>query len=311
MSNIFNYFDNVILAASKTQAGKQLLYNEEELKNLLNTDYSEAFFKAKQGHIIYRGAKKYDDSSEFLGLLYTPGKRISENSSNIYNKLLSDLFPSWQKFPKRSESIIATFSIEKAGIYVDINGMLYVILPKNGARIGVCPKKDMWVSFNNFPFSISNLSQFNTAFCYLVSEICQFSGNIKDKNAIEKIFLGSTAKVKELFKNFDKSFSSQAEKAYLEGVNDAKQLSDYFAKNSDGILGQKEKNILHDYVMYYESKNGKTTFLKFLEEIYFDNSDFSIQTTSSLNNNGYSEVWIEGSCLFIPNHMWNYMWKKN
>ena len=304
MSNIFNYFDNVIVAASKTQAGKQLLYNEEELKNLLNSDYSEAFSKAKQGHIIYRGAKKYDDSSEFLGLLYTPGKRISENTSNVYTKLLSDLFPSWQKFPKRSESIVATFSIEKADDYVDINGMLYIVLPKNGARIGICPKKDIWNSFDNFPSSISNLSQFNSAFCYLVSEIYLFSGNIKDKNDIEKIFLGSTAKVKELFKNFDKSFSSQVEKAYLEGVNDAKQLSDYFAKNSDGILGQREKNILHDYVMYYESKNGKTTFFKFLEEIYFDNSNFSIQTTSSLNNNGFSEVWIEGTCLFIPIEIW-------
>ena len=304
MSNIFNYFDNVIVAASKTQAGKQLLYNEEELKNLLNSDYSEAFSKAKQGHIIYRGAKKYDDSSEFLGLLYTPGKRISENTSNVYTKLLSDLFPSWQKFPKRSESIVATFSIEKADDYVDINGMLYIVLPKNGARIGICPKKDIWNSFDNFPSSISNLSQFNSAFCYLVSEIYQLSGNIKDKNDIEKIFLGSTAKVKELFKNFDKSFSSQVEKAYLEGVNDAKQLSDYFAKNSDGILGQREKNILHDYVMYYESKNGKTTFFKFLEEIYFDNSNFSIQTTSSLNNNGFSEVWIEGTCLFIPIEIW-------
>jgi len=304
MSNIFNYFDNVIVAASKTQAGKQLLYNEEELKNLLNSDYSEAFSKAKQGHIIYRGAKKYDDSSEFLGLLYTPGKRISENTSNVYTKLLSDLFKSWQKFPKRNKSVIASFDINKAADYVDINGMLYIVLPKNGARIGICPKKDIWNSFDNFPSSISNLSQFNSAFCYLVSEIYLFSGNIKDKNDIEKIFLGSTAKVKELFKNFDKSFSSQVEKAYLEGVNDAKQLSDYFAKNSDGILGQREKNILHDYVMYYESKNGKTTFLKFLEEIYFDNSNFSIQTTSSLNNNGFSEVWIEGTCLFIPIEIW-------
>jgi hypothetical protein len=304
MSNIFNYFDNVIVAASKTQAGKQLLYNEEELKNLLNSDYSEAFSKAKQGHIIYRGAKKYDDSSEFLGLLYTPGKRISENTSNVYTKLLSDLFPSWQKFPKRNKSVIASFDINKAADYVDINGMLYIVLPKNGARIGICPKKDIWNSFDNFPSSISNLSQFNSAFCYLVSEICQFSGNIKNKNKVEKTFLESTAKVKELFKDFDKGFTIQVEKARSEGANNAEQLFNYFDQISDGILGRRKIEILHDYINYYGSKNGKTTFLKFLEELYFDNSDFSIQTTSSLNNNGYSEVWIEGPCLFIPNHMW-------
>ena len=61
--------------------------------------------------MIYRGAKKYDDSSEFLGLLYTPGKRISENTSNVYTKLLSDIFKSWQKFPKRNKSVIDSFNI--------------------------------------------------------------------------------------------------------------------------------------------------------------------------------------------------------
>ena len=86
MSNIFNYFDNVILAETlndKTKSKFEIIENKEDLTNLINTDYSEAFRNYKNGNIIYRGARNYfknanDDYDYFLTL--------ANIEKNMYNK---------------------------------------------------------------------------------------------------------------------------------------------------------------------------------------------------------------------------------
>ncbi len=59
--------------------------------------------------------------------------------------VLFDNLPSWKMYPKRSESVVCSTSID--GIYGRAGGMYYV-WPKKGSTIGVCPERDIWFSFD-------------------------------------------------------------------------------------------------------------------------------------------------------------------
>jgi len=90
---------------------------------------------------IYRGVNSTNDQ-----IIINPKNhvRVSANTLNIYTKLI-DSFESWEDYPKRSESLICSLNIDVATSY----GNLYVVLPKNDAKIGICPTDDIWSSFNN------------------------------------------------------------------------------------------------------------------------------------------------------------------
>jgi hypothetical protein len=132
--------------------GRQLF--AEMMKNA-----SDALSALKAGkNCIYKG---FSPSSEPLGkvLLTDPTKLIrkSRNTSNYYTILFSNL-PSWHSFPKRNNCLVATTSYTTAFNYGDV----YLVLPFNGAKIGVCPSEDIWFSFRD-KINIRSLFNFNNA----------------------------------------------------------------------------------------------------------------------------------------------------
>jgi hypothetical protein len=293
---------NTLLSAAKTKSTKRLIIDMDELINLVKpgSDYSEAYDKAKRRDFIYRGANQYGDN--YLAVEYTPGKRISENTSNIYTKLLSDIFPSWKKFPKRNRSTVATFSYDKATSY---GGTIYIVLPKNGTEIAICPTNDFWLGFTDYlPKTIYDLGRFNYYLAFLMGTICKFSGtSFIEKTDVEEIFLNSNVKVKELFKKFDEGINILVGKTINEiNSSSSDEIFEYMFEKSDLSfeLSRYEKNILKDYINYYFQKNRKTNFLSFLENKIFNNSNFKIQEISQIESNNESEVWFEGTSLFIP-----------
>ncbi|CAG7580812.1 MAG: hypothetical protein SLAVMIC_00565 [uncultured marine phage] len=87
---------------------------------------------------IYRGL--WINSDYF----YTNPKgkyRSSANADNTYNSLF-DVLKSWEKAPKRSESLIMTNDLTGAESFGDV----YVMIPYNGTKIGICSKCDVWNS---------------------------------------------------------------------------------------------------------------------------------------------------------------------
>lgn len=293
---------NTLLSAAKTKSTKRLIIDMDELINLVKpgSDYSEAYDKAKRRDFIYRGSNQYGDN--YLAVEYTPGKRISENTSNIYTKLLSDIFSSWKKFPKRNRSTVATFSYDKATGYGDT---IYIVLPKNGTEIAICPTNDFWLGFTDYlPKTIYDLGRFNYYLAFLMGTICKFSGtSFIEKTDVEEIFLNSNVKVKELFKKFDEGINILVGKTINEiNSSSSDEIFEYMFEKSDLSfeLSRYEKNILKDYINYYFQKNRKTNFLSFLENKIFNNSNFKIQEISQIESNNESEVWFEGTSLLIP-----------
>ena len=293
---------NTLLSAAKTKSTKRLIIDMDELINLVKpgSAYSEAYDKAKRRDFIYRGSNQYGDN--YLAVEYTPGKRISENTSNIYTKLISDIFSSWKKFPKRNRSTIATFSYDKATGY---GGTIYIVLPKNGTEIAICPTNDFWLGFTDYlPKTIYDLGRFNYYLAFLMGTICKFSGtSFIEKTDVEEIFLNSNVKVKELFKKFDEGINILVGKTINEiNSSSSDEIFEYMFEKTDLSfeLSRYEKNILKDYINYYFQKNRKTNFLSFLENKIFNNSNFKIQEISQIESNNESEVWFEGTSLLIP-----------
>ena len=84
-------------------------------------------------------------------ILSDPSK-IQRESANTYNyyTVLFDNLPSWSEYPKRSKSLICTSELNIAFGYSDTkeNGALYIVIPKDNTKIGICPTYDIWDAFD-------------------------------------------------------------------------------------------------------------------------------------------------------------------
>jgi len=110
---------------------------------------------------IYRGV---NNPESFLYVDPKKGKpRKSANTYNYYT-LIMDNMKEWKKYPKRSESLICSTSKRQFGY-----GFHFVVLPYNGAKIGVASKRDLWISFDNI--NTHDLSQFNNNIGTIMREV--------------------------------------------------------------------------------------------------------------------------------------------
>lgn len=119
----------------------------------IHRNCSEALVALSKDKIIYKGLRNIRDDI----LLTDPKlkKRKSKNTENYYT-LLFDNLPSWKEYPKRSRLLICSTSRSVASEY----GNSYLVLPFNGAKIGVCPTMDMWLSFLDY-LKGKDLADFN------------------------------------------------------------------------------------------------------------------------------------------------------
>jgi len=141
--------DHINTIIARIKPGKENLikrqpvneHAESEIVNLLCGRFSSAWNKYfKEEQEIWRGVKSYDYGNI---VVVSPGTRISQNVNNLYTRLLSDILPDWKDYPKRSQSFICTNSKNLSSFY----GNSYLIFPENGAKIGICPRADIWDSF--------------------------------------------------------------------------------------------------------------------------------------------------------------------
>jgi hypothetical protein len=98
----------------------------------------QALREYREGRAIYKGWDTVDFNASQVQLL-TPGKRKSQNTSNLYTQIF-DSNPANSSYPKRSESFICATTYEIASSY----GKTTVMLPFDSTPIGVCPTDDLW-----------------------------------------------------------------------------------------------------------------------------------------------------------------------
>lgn len=133
--------------------------NTGRLLEIINRDCSDAIAAFRNDHTIWKGIKHL--TKDFYKTDPKLVIRKSANTTNFYTMLFDNL-SSWQVYPKRSQSLICTTISSRAGAFTgwgDNEGSVYLVLPFNGAKIGVCPTYDMWDAFENG--AALDLSDFN------------------------------------------------------------------------------------------------------------------------------------------------------
>jgi hypothetical protein len=138
-----NILENSLLEsrADMIAASKTLSY-EEVIKELTKPKYSQSVEAFRNRNRIFRGVKTNQDY--LLSSQHTI-KRVSANTTNSYNILFSDILPAWNKYPKRSNSIICTSDYAIARGYS--LSVPHAVFLENNTKIGVCSAEDLWYSF--------------------------------------------------------------------------------------------------------------------------------------------------------------------
>lgn len=253
-----------------------------ELINLLNTDYSEAFDRAKKGYFIFRG-DVIDDNI----VNRKPGIRVSLNNSyNYYNRLLSNILNSWKHYPKRNQSFICTSSYEYAAHWSDV---VNLVLPINGTKLGICPKWDMWRSFTEHS-DIERMLYFNI-------DISKFFSIINDTLADVHDYIFKYEDNKEVYRYIVKT-ESNIKKLTENKVND---LIEYFHADMYNA------NIF-EYIIR-SVYNDTETIISCLDDILNpEKNEFRTEfiESYSIPINKQKELWFSNEAIFIRiDYLWD------
>ena len=259
----------------ETENKFQVIEDIEQIKEvLLRPEYNQAFEAYKQGRIIYRGARQQE---QIKAAIVTPGIRISKNTSNIYTRLVSDVFASWQDFPKRNRSTICSTNYMTAREYSHY--FPFVIFPQNNTKIGICSKSDIWYSF---PFlnkitGINQLLDFNIIAISILEEISDLS----TRDIINLFENGTVSDIKQLFANveekcLDKMKNSNTNDIFIRNIANNQLLSPWY-------WTYHKKMSLLDYIEYSMLPQKNKFKLISIDEI--PKSD--------------KELWFEGQHLMI------------
>lgn len=274
--SIFNEMDNIILSEESGKLIKtKQIKTPNALQKLVGGEYSEAFQKALNGICIYRGCHDKDPVIGHEYVVATPGLRKSQNTTNEYTMLMSDVLPAWKEYPKRTRSFICTNSIDRVDNYVRNLEDAFLVLPKNGAKIGVCPKGDLWFSFKNG--GIDNLNYFNLA----MNKICDYV---------------------YLYSNLEKKY--EYDMGTPKGLIKILQSASLFdAMNNHGIYPFIDKMIDKCSDEFFSDENPSDVSMYQCVEKCLDPTlnGFQLMSTSDMSWESYNneEVWTDSKCLFI------------
>jgi hypothetical protein len=203
------------------QEGRSKEISEEEAINLIKKNCQQAL----KGTPIYRGIRR-SSTVNYMFIDPKSGKpRVSANTRNYYT-LINDNSPYWKQYPKRSRSIICTTDSMSASRY----GWVKRVFPYDGAKIGVCPERDYWLSFQKILGEYITLDEFNNILYKLINTKANIYGfnDSSYKNIVES------------FKTFD-----------------------MFMKDSPKLL----ESIKNEYPMFKDYDPEKITFLEYVQKL--------------------------------------------
>ena len=161
----------------------------------------------------------------------TASARKSKNTSNYYTLLLDNL-PLWQAYPKRSRSLICSSSENVAQKY-SMFSTPYLILPFNGAKIGVCPKSDIWASFKHWRYlpeindTLARLHISEQSYAAMIEDIYNHSDSLAMSLNIPALATAATTRdIINIFNDVMDPFSNNFElitTSDLSGLDDSRE----------------------------------------------------------------------------------------
>lgn len=246
----------------------------EEFKNLLSTDYSEAYKKWKAEIYLFRGTSSI--KMKTFKVFQPIKNRKSVNILNLYNPIINE-HPSWNKFPDRNV-ICANDDWTTENF-----GKSYYIFPKNGTLLGFCDGEDIWHCFD-IPYEIfEGMEDFSSTLAEMIKP------NIKKQDKWEM----NPLNLKEL-----KDFCGVIEKRYFESKWNRKKSNDIKSNEKEMTKNVWEKFNEAFYEYLVEKK--MSLFDVFIKKIFRVNKLFNTTEIKNFKKNDkICEVWFDSEYLLI------------
>ena len=309
--------DDVLNMKNYSIGVENLVNSLTVFKEYDNIAYLDINISEQPTNILYRASSE----REFSPFLFTPGKRVVQSKSSIITKLVSDILPSWENIPKRSNGIICTNDYSEATNYMSYGfrhrGVIYIIIPPNNAYIAVAPKADFWYSFSHIEnttgltsinFVGDSLLTFLGFFYYVVdrdiasdiisewpNELLRIKGNNQNNDskytdAAKNLFLNeSNATILRVINAIDQALSN-------------KQFRDSIKPIYDIVIDNGPHSKLGHYIIKKKSVNSNISIIDILDDLFDpDKNGFDIIPYSHFVNKSYPscEVWTDKPCVFI------------
>lgn len=109
------------------------------------------FYKANcnnwdlDGTLLYRGVT--NTNKDYIIIEPAKYKRTVGDSSTLYNSIIH-ILDEWKDYPNRLHSVIVSTSEDYAITYSKNIKSLYVVIPTNDTKIGMCNANDFWYTFD-------------------------------------------------------------------------------------------------------------------------------------------------------------------
>lgn len=321
INNILYRINAILADTAKNRTGeipeenklKYIDLDKKTLKELLKSDYSEAYDRYKHECYMFRGVSNKEKKIIKKYKILKPGLRITagvgDGKRNLYTRLLSGILPSWKEFPPRNKSFVCSTSSGYAMNYTGKNPKfdnVYVVLPKNGATIGICPRADIWDSFKILKKNDMTLDGFQNAFLYITNLIGKqldeiITNETKKKTTkysnIEDIIINATKYKSD--QTIITIFDSLSEKIriYIDEIIDGLKEKHTPAADMAVSMLQEMKRLntidiieFLDIILNPKTNGFKTVSIKNYKEKAI--VDYSPSDTGK-------EVWTDSECLFI------------
>ena len=259
LSTYQHYIFNETLINIERSRGSVI--NKEEMIDILKKnckEFLEDFIETKKPK-IFRGLQQSEDYK-----LIKPSEsiRTSKNTSNHYT-LIVDNSIRWSEYPKRSKSLICTTEYNIAKNF----GEVYIVIPFDNTKIGVCPESDFWGSFKkgfpeigcqlrDFTYDLRSNNVRADSYENLLLDLSKLEVRLKE-NIEEFGYFKSTfdpnhiTNTSGFFKNFNVNLSLYD------------QIDDAFDPNKNGFqltnysgLNNLKENIQHSYKTHREENLG-------------------------------------------------------
>ena len=263
-----------------------------KVKSWLSKNHMVAMKQLIKGNSIYRGLRH--TNSKFIYIKPSQVERSSKNTKNVYTALI-DILPSWQDWPKRSRSVICSDNTEYAKGYIGPSeiysfskiklGALYVVLPKDGSKIAVCPQEDIWDSFDVIKerWRSDNMDEFNHSFDGIFQESYKWATGDYYNEKIGEL----NGESMDFFLH------------HIEGV-----ITPVSLRRVRDFVNSMYRDIIEDMVEY--KFGAKKSWIEYFDGLMNPkNNQFRLHTIESYNPNQINsdtdmhEVWTDSDCLFI------------
>lgn len=270
-------------------------YLTEQRSQDVGVDFVTKWIRKNQAgmkSIIYRGV---ESTSNYMFVQPSKYERQSANTELNYYTLLFDNLPSWKQYPKRSRSIICATGLEITSDY----GNTYRVFLKTGSKLGICPERDIWESFENF----DRLEDFN----YILKGIFKnVNGCHKDPYTYEQLEKNFSLIDKfklDLFndvRDMDREDREDSEEEYkAEGELDLGEVVERAIELATEIFDANIQDIRGTF--FSDFLKSKKPFLKYLEDILKPSPNgFELQKIDiGMSLPHGNEVWSDGDAVLV------------